>query len=666
MPNEFNARTPEELAEMANGLSRITQDQGLELSGDVGRPGLSAVIKNLNFVIDKNIARESPSQSGIWATLFGSDDVDPNEPAPIGAKDKLKGYIAAATSGVELAPEQVKSVEAAMASAGYDKTVLNGNLAEEKTDLADFAKQLESNISLSAIFTANADKATAEAAKLAADAAEAERKAAVEADAKLEQNDISGQVNAGLVMSGYLKAEDAADPQKSALAMGSFIVANTPSEEWRSKIKEIYPNSDKDDFAPTAAGVTLLKTKLKGHAPMGLKEDLEDGIEGEESERVKSAQYYLRLMGNDTVQANGLLDQPTMSAGVAALQAPMESITGKNSGDVYERAMHGELDFMASHLTEGERAAFGALKPASELKAGEFMCQEVFLANIAQEEPERYATILAEENDKRASTKLEGPDGIAPALPIIAIAPDATNAQEREIAKNPASIIVTEAPIVEAGLDEGAVAATSRQGLAVFENVDKGLTNIVAALKENSDWGDGAKDGKMTLQGAAGFLQYANTEMGDGKPFSTVEPAPDNIAAAAALVGRDQHDKFDVNNPADMKDMLTGLIAYRNTLADGQPFTQEALEERSPLADPKVAAAIDRASGMDGIREKLDTSPVAPEPAAPVEQKGWLSSLTTMFMNSAEAAEASTAKPANEPTAPQTRPEVQTWNAMGL
>lgn len=601
-------RPAEELRRILQDLSAYAQpDAPLEVGSEIGKDALAALIDDQRSNIDNNVIQADAGPGfferiGNW---FGGNGDE--EKPQIGARDALKASITKALNPDEsISGTEARGLESALAAGGYAKTELDGSLsADEKASLPGLQAQLNDNISLSSIFAANAKKQY--------DAqVDAEAKAAAEAAAKLEQSDINNQVSGGLVLAGYLKPENAGNPLAVQSAADLYLVNNTANLEEAVKLsKQMFPKGEEGDHTPSSEGVAILGGMMRKRNPaLGIESLLENG----NPDDAKHVQGYLRLMGHNAVEVTGTFDAATQTAALEEMRKPLQSLDGMSKGEVYSAATSGQLDFMKDYLTPAELTAMNALKPADERKAGEFTCQETFLANIAMKDKARFENILAQENEKRAGATIDR----TVENKVVPVAPEMSNQEEREIAaQNPAAIAATTSiekqPIADIGLDKGAVGVTDRNGLAVFENTDQGFQNIATALKANSGWGDGVEDGKMTLAGAAGALHYGSTALDEGKPFMMVEPQPHDLAVVSEALGRQPGEKFDLNNPQDMKDLMGGLSAYRAAKMDGVPVTADTIADRMPLAGSDTAAAIDRASGVTPAAEQ----PAKPEESAP-------------------------------------------------
>lgn len=606
-------RPAEELSQILEDLSRFANpDAPLDVGPEAGKDVLATLIKNETSNIQNN-ALQPREEAGLFSRISNWwSGTDEQQQPQIGAKDALKATIAKALNADEsIDGTETSKLEAALAAGGYAKTELDGSLsADEKASLPDLQAQLNNNISLTNIFAANAQKQY--------DAQiEVEAKAAAEAAAKLAKEDVNNQVSGGLVLAGYLDPKNAGNPLAVRSAADHYLLNNTSSlEEAASLSKQIFP--EQDDHAPTSEGVVILGGMMKKRPPSHRIEEL---LESGNPDDTKLVQGGLRLLGHDAVEVTGAYDIATRDAAQAEIRKPLQSLDGMSTGAVFSAATSGELDFMKDYLTPGELAAMKALKPASERTTGQFTCQETYLANIAMNDPERFKNIVAQENEKRAGATIDR----TVENKVVPIAPEMSNQEERDIAKNQPAIAATssagERPVADLGLDEGAIGKTDRNGLAVFEDQDQAYENIAKGLKGNSGWGDGIEDGQMTLAGAAGALHYGSTELSAGKPFMMVEPQPHDLAVVSEALGRQPSEKFDLNNPQDMKDLMGGLTAYRAAKMDGVPVTPDAIADRMPLAGSDTAAAIDRASGV---------APAA-EPAKPEQSAPQISSYKDMF-----------------------------------
>lgn len=646
MANALTPRTPEEKAKIASGLSGLVQKT--PLAADPSSAGNDALAKQFATMIDRNF--KAPAETS-GTSLFA--DNQPAAPA-IGAKDLLKNLITTERSDARLTnAADINTLEAAMAQAGHE-TDLDGTISDaERNQLGGFLNDLNSGRKFSQIFAVNADKA----AEMAA-AAEAKRIA--EEAAKQTKEDIAAQVKAGLDYAGLKTGET---PESAAAAMNQFIVTNEPSANWKKVQTEIFPDAEQGDWTPSAHGVAYMRQKMAGKTPRGLTDPSADAVKEDLSEggNTARAQAYLKLMGYNDVAITGTIDRATIDAAQTEITKPMQAPQLRQSGDgtydttdlnrVYADAKNGQIHFPLSELSEEERAAYDALPTYANREVGGFLCKEYFIANIIIDEPERYQQILDKENALRADAKIEA-------------TLDTTGMeyrQEAEVALNPASTVVTNTPVIEAGLDEGAIAVTSSNGLAVFENAEQGLENLVAALKEK---------GPMTLSQTVGFVQYANLELGDNKPFSMVEPAPHNVDAVAETLGRSGHDVLDPNDPAALRDMVVGTIAYRDTMGEGVPFLSSEIESRLPTNDPQTADLINRVTGMDGVAPQQTPAPAPAEPVPAQEGPGWMSRmLSRIFVDSAEARELAEETPANKPPKPTEQRPIEApnfSNAMGF
>ena len=612
-------RPSAELSQILEDLSRFAQpDAPLKVGPEAGKDVLAALINDQSSNIDNNVKQPGAGPGfferiGNW---FSGNDAE--EKPQIGAKEALKATIAKALNPEEsIGGTDARGLEAALAAGGYASKI-DGTLdPEEKASLPDLQAQLNNNVSISSIFAANAEKQYAAQR-------DAEVKSAAEAAAKLEQADINAQVSGSLVLAGYLKPENASNPKAVQSAADLYLVNNTKDLEEAVKLsKQMFPNGEEGDHTPSSESVVILGGMMRKRNPaLGIESLLESG----NPDDAKHVQGYLRLMGHNAVEVTGTFDAATQTAAQEEMRKPLQSLDGMSTAEIYSAATSGQMDFIKDHLTPGELAAMNALKPASERGAGEFTCQETFLANIAMNDRARFEKILAQENEKRADATIDR----AVENKVVPIAPEMSNQEERDVvAQNPAAIAATtsieKAPVADIGLDKGAVGVTDRNGLAVFENTDQGFQNIAAALKENSGWGDGVADGKITLAGAAGALHYGSTALDEGKPFMMVEPQPHDLAVVSEALGRQPGEKFDLENPRDMKDLMGGLSAYRAAKMDGVPITADAIADRMPLAGSDTAAAIDRASGVAPAAEP------AKEPAQPEQSAPQISSYRDMF-----------------------------------
>ncbi|PZO87335.1 MAG: hypothetical protein DI626_04225 [Micavibrio aeruginosavorus] len=574
---------------------------------------ISTLARTMTRSVDKNAKPVQSFGSSISSFFSGG-------PAPQGAKEKLQTILDRAESDAGLSdPNEIKGFQAALSASGYEINFDGTIDAREKGYIADFRQRLNSGMSLGAIANKNFADADALATENAnrlererQQRADLERRQAAERDAGIKQQEnIYNRYSSGLVYAGYLDPAKAADPKAAATAMAYFIVDNAEDGKYTQVRDSLF--SDVQNGTPSQAAVEYLQKHTQGQV-VGTR--LQADLESNDPARIRLAQNFMAFEGRD-VQATGTIDAATFKNGEESIRAPLTMPPGLvTNGEVdisklYIMAERGQLYLPMEKLSPEDQAIAKKLDLAKDRKPGDPFSREQFIAaRLVLDDPAKYEQLLAQENTRRAGLKLD----VTVEQPKVEVAAEATKLEERQQLNNPLGIRGAQeglggALISGSAINNDAIGTSGRTGQLAFSSTEKNLSSFVTFMKESST----ATNGLVSMHDAMKGLHYASVNMQEaflgGATGSGGLDAPtiQHANKTAEMLGVSADYKFNLNNPEDVKKLLTGLVGYNNRDSLGRDFVE------GTRRDPKWSSAIENVA-----KGKPETT--TPETAPGLEQ----------------------------------------------
>ncbi|MFA5591909.1 MAG: hypothetical protein WC989_01165 [Micavibrio sp.] len=587
-----------------NRLLQTIQGMGSLVAGsptDISRyaamdiDALEIILRQQINLIDTNVR---PPQSIIGRWLNGSSLLQSE-----GAKANLQDTLRRAIGNETLEAQEQSALEAALEAAGYDNVVFDNQLsAGERSHFNDFAQRLNEGFSLSSIFDNNAQARTQsqleqerllreenimaqeQARRAASAASQAAEQAAEQARNAQELDDFNNQLSAKLVFAGYLKPEEAGNEEAANKAISRLINDTTNHSLRNAEYGKAVIGGQ-----PTAYAMEVIEANIQGIMPYDgngndrVKAFLESG----DPAQVKLAQGYLGLSGTGEINAE------TAQAGLDAIRKPLEMPAALTASDgslnlqsLHNMAAAGQLYLPIEALSAKQQEAAMAFPKASEMRQGDFMSREQFIAvELIAKDPDGYQALLDKENARRADTGLN----VSFEHEKLELASDTAPAETNRAANNPMGLKAlaqdenytpeARAPLLAAD------AVTSNDHTLAFSDMDKGLSTFLGQL-------DNSKGG-VTMQES--IIQY-QIEAGLGD-YSTNNRELRQAGLVTEALGYEKDHRFDLSNPVETEALLKGTVSFamarQETLdiKDGENYI-EALENNHQ----EIAESIGRVS----------------------------------------------------------------------
>lgn len=551
-------------------------------------------LQDLQLNIEHNLpmAQAPEEERGFFASLFSFGEEPPAQ--TIGTKDHLQQLIDRQLANETLAPHEVSAVKAAMSVAAYDVDLSQDTFStDELGALGRFNTNLDNNLSLTQIANSNFISAEENARRMAAQAAaareieEQQQQAAAEAaqqaeQAALETSELNAKVSSMLVYGGYLPEEHANNPIAVAHAMKHMMTIVTPHEKLVDEEKKIFANFD--DWSVTPYALEYANRHLSHVAAQNELRDgtlLQSHLESGNPELIKLAQGYLAV-NDPSVKITGEIDQATFDAATADMREPLTrpaALYAENGSvridNMMEMAVRGQLHLPIEALSPELQQVAMSYPLAADREPHQTMSREKFIALrlIADDPnpPAGYQAVLDAENASRATASLN----VTVVKPDVAVVAE-TQIEAREETNNPLGLRAAgegarEELITGTPLNNAAEGVNANNGELQFTDTETGLASFVSFMKES------APDGHVTLHEAMTGLHYATLTqqeafLGGASPVGTGVPPQQHADRIETMLGVEPGHKFDLNNPAEVSQVLTGLVGYNNREAFGRDF----------------------------------------------------------------------------------------------
>lgn len=492
----------------------------------------------------------------------------------------------------------------------------------------------------------------AEAARL-----EAERTAAI------QQDNLENAVDAHLASLGYIQPGQIGklNDNQRANHLTQFIKDN----ELELGIGTLgTQQQDAINFADAKIKPGALKVLAAGrrgdHMGEEVKQWLENGANSNDPLQIMMAQATLG------VQVTGTLDAVTHASAEAYIKAPYATSLSDNPGllnstgavspsQAWDAANEGRLytpsieELRAAGVDEARLAMIEAARPAAELvplRAAlndkpfeEFTdtdravwvadTREELIANTYLAHPEVYNKVITARNEIAANTTLAVAPPVdvkaaATALPVVDVAPeDATPLEENAAANNPLDLRATNPDILGGTSLAGgnaynnAADGKTADGTLTFKGPDTSLQMVVDHIRP--------AEGALTMEDALYRVHYLQTTeqeaflggaMGSGGP-----PSGSYAGRIAIELGYEPDHKFDFNDPKQLNDLLTGVVASTNYAS--LPGEGNILKRFQNSDDPAVVSmrnSIERVAIGEPLLtdQPVDTTPANDESTTPI------------------------------------------------
>lgn len=578
---------------------------------------------------------------------------------------------------------------------GYEFTIPDFALDDTITDserqaAEEIVRRLEAGENAPEIRAAFGAQATtiAEQQRIAAEA-EAARLAAEESAARQQAN-LESAVDAHLAATGYIKPEQIGrltDNQR-ANWLTEFLKDNQIQLTAEGAASMKYGDlGDQQNAAINAETVKIQPAALEilaaGRQGDHMAEEVKQWLDGGDTAQIMMAQATIG------VGVTGDIDSVTHAMGEQYIQASyaasLNEIPGLlnpggsvNPSLTWEAANEGRLympsaeELRAAGVDEATLASIEAAPPASELlpqraalegKAMEDFTdadrlvwvsdtREELIANAYIANPQLYESVIAARNTVAATTTLAAAPPVdveAPSieLPVVEVAPaDATPLEERAAANNPLDLRATNPDVIGGESLAGGSAynnaadGKTANGTLTFDGPDTSLQMVVNHIRP--------AEGTLNMEDALYRVHYIQTSEQEaflgGAMGSGGAPSGSYAGRIAIELGYEPNHQFDFNDPKQLNDLLTGVIASTNYAS--LPGEGNILERFKNSDDPAVVSmreSIERVSKGEPLLG--DQPAVTPdEPAPAVDGEALTSSVTPDAWAGTEHADGADAK----------------------